>query len=359
MGTLVQVRRLAVDMEADSLYHYFEKVCLLQISTDARTFVVDPLAVRDLAPLAKFMADPETEKVFHAAAYDVLCLRRDHGFRFTNIFDTHVAAQLLGLEQLGLGALLEGLLGVSHSKRRQRDDWSARPLRPDQLEYAATDTHYLLRLRDRLHRQLTEKGRLSWAEEEFQAVPEMEPQQRAFDPEGYRKIKGSRDLTSHQRAVLRALHMLRDRYARAMDLPPFKVMNNATLIDLARKPPLYPKELLRRPGVSTRIAARLGEEIFHTIRKARAEEPPSPAPEHATGRPCPPEARARLSKLKAWRRARAHELGLHIGVVFPGNLLEIMAARPPADLNEMAATNGMRNWRVREFGEEVLRAMAS
>jgi ribonuclease D len=122
--------RLAIDIEADSLYHYFEKVCLIQVSTDSETFVLDPLAVRDLGALGPILANAAVEKVFHAASYDVFCLHRDYGFTFRNVFDTHIAAQLLGFEQLGLSYLMETLLGVMHSKRRQRDDWSRRPLEP-------------------------------------------------------------------------------------------------------------------------------------------------------------------------------------------------------------------------------------
>ena len=157
---LGSVRRLAIDIEADSLYHYYEKVCLIQISTDDDTYIVDPLAVENIREMAPIMCNPAVEKVFHAAGYDVHCLRRDYGFAFVNIFDTHVAAQLLGYEFLGLGAMMETILGVYHSKRRQRDDWSHRPLVPEQLEYAAMDTHHLLRLRDALETELLQKGRL-------------------------------------------------------------------------------------------------------------------------------------------------------------------------------------------------------
>ena len=355
MGTLVRALRMAVDIEADSLYHYYEKVCLFQVSTDGQTYVIDPLSVRHLAPLGRLMADPAREKVFHAAPYDLLCMRRDYGFDFRNIFDTHVAAQLLGYEQLGLSMLLERLLGISHSKHRQRDDWSRRPLEPEQLEYAAADTHYLLHLRDILDRELRSRDRHSWAQEEFQHLLGAAPQERTFDPEGFRRIKGARDLSQQQLAVLRALYLLRDRYARLMDLPPFKVLNNITLLDLARKPPLYPRELLRRPGIAARLAQRFGGEIFQTIRRAHAGDTDGPRPqEQRAWRPFAPEAQSRLDRLKAWRRSKARELGLPVGVVFPGSLLEILAAAPLAETAGLSGIEGMHEWRVREFGREIL-----
>ncbi len=357
---LAQASRLAVDIEADSLYHYFEKVCLIQISSDARTYVIDPLVFRNLSELGRLMTNPAIEKVFHAAAYDLLSLKRDYGFAFRNIFDTHVAAQLLGHELLGLGSLLERMLGVRHSKHRQRDDWSRRPLDPDQLRYAAMDTHYLLPLRDLLERELREKGRLDWALEEFESLLASEPHERAFDPDGYRRIKGNRELTAHQLAVLRALYLLRDHYARAMDLPPFKVLGNAVLIDLARNPPSQADQLSRRPGISARVASRFGGEICRTIRKAKVEDAvDSPVHGHAVWRPHAQDAQLRLEKLKAWRHAKAKELNLHVGVVFPGSLLEALAAFPPQDAAGLAGMDGMRAWRVKEFGSEILQILRS
>jgi ribonuclease D len=174
LESLLPAPRIAIDIEADSLYHYYEKVCLIQISTDSETYILDPLAVTEIAELAPILANPMVEKVLHAASYDVHCLRRDFGFVLANIFDTHIAGQLLGYEFLGLSALMEQLLGIHHSKRRQRDDWSHRPLASEQLEYAAMDTHHLLRLRDTLEAELRKKGRHGWAMEEFETAAAIE-----------------------------------------------------------------------------------------------------------------------------------------------------------------------------------------
>lgn len=355
---LKPVRRMALDIEADSLYHYFEKVCLIQISTDCETFVLDPLAMSDLSALQPMMENPKIEKVFHAAGYDIFCLHRDYGFSFTNVFDTYIAGQLVGYEFLGLSALMEKLLGIVHSKRRQRDDWSQRPLKAEQLEYAAMDTHYLLRLRDVLEQQLQERGRCSWAAEEFEAMATSESTGREFNPEDYRRIKGSRNLTPHELAALRALFLLREDYARQLDVPPFKVLNNPVLLDLARKAPSSPRELLRRSGVSYRIARRFGREICSTIRKAQAEgAPPATTQPNRNWKPPSPEIRQRLGNLRHWRSLKATELSLPVGVVFPGNLLECLAISPPHDLAALANLDGMRRWRVQEFGQEILRVV--
>jgi len=360
LGSLIRAERLALDIEADSLYHYFEKVCLIQISTNDETFVLDPLEVRDIQELAPILKNPEVEKVLHAAAYDILSLRRDYGFIIRSLFDTHIAAQLLGYEQLGLDTMLETLLGVVHSKHFQRDDWSRRPLAPEQLAYAATDTHHLLALRDLLEDGLRAKGRLAWAHEEFQCASETVAPERQFDPEGYLRLKSNRDLSAKELSILRSLYLLRDRYARVMDTPPFKVINNSVLVDLALTPPASPGELSRRPGISNRVARNFSAEIFHTIARA-ANEPlsPRPAATRTQFKPMSKSAKARLARLKAWRQSKALALALPVGVVFPGNLLEALAASPPDCISALRAVGGMRAWRVEEFGAEVLDVLCS
>lgn len=355
---LAEYPRIAVDIEADSLYHYFEKVCLIQFSSVSDTFILDPLAVKDLGALTALMANPKIEKVFHASGYDIFCLKRDYGFSFSKIFDTHIAAQFVGYEFLGLGTLLDKLLGIHHSKRRQKDNWSIRPLSAEQIEYAAMDTHYLLPLRDMLEAQLREKGRLRWAQEEFEAATLNNSQERDFDPEGFRRIKGSRELPIQSLAILRALYLLRDKYAREMDVPPFKVMHNSILLDLASKPPKSQHEMFKRPGISRRVARKYGNEIMRAITEAQAQDPSLlELPQRRSWKGFSRESAARLENLKLWRSEKAKQLGIQVGVVFPGSYLEILASAPPANLDEMAQVPGMRRWRVDEFGEEVLKTL--
>ena len=346
---------IAIDVEGDSLYHYFPKVCLLQISTTAETYLIDPLALQDLSALGPVMASPETEKVFHAAIYDVHSLRRDFGFSFSHIFDTHMAAQLLGYEQLGLTALMARILGVEHSKLRQRDDWSRRPLNQEQLEYAAMDTRHLLALRDALESHLREAGRLDWAKEEFVVAAASEQREKEFDPEGFRRIKGSRKLSRPQRRVLQSIFLLRDQYARAMDLPPFRVMHNSVLLDLARTPPTSQASLSQRKGISHRVASKFAGELYDTIRRTQSEPVTAPRSLPHTNLRAPSlEVASRLEKLKAWRLSKSKDLSLPVGVVCPGGLLDAIAGSAPVDIEALARIKGMRQWRVREFGSELL-----
>jgi len=354
MGNLRQVSRLAIDIEADSLYHYFEKVCLIQISSDSDTYVLDPLVVTIVQELAPVMSDPSVEKVFHAAGYDVHCLRRDYGFAFANIFDTHVASQLLGYEYLGLSAMMEKLLGIHHSKRRQRDDWSQRPLVSEQLEYAAMDTHHLLRLRDALEGELHEKGRWSWAQEEFETAAATERPCKEFDADGFRRIKESRELSPQDQMILRSLFLFRDQAARKLDVPPFKVMNNSVLLDLVRKPPQSARALFDRHGISNKVARKFASDILDAIEEGRKQDPSIlEEPQRSNFKGLNRAAKHRLETLKQWRQAKANELNLPVGVVFPANLLENLAMAPPADLEGLLRLPGMRRWRVREFGNEI------
>jgi ribonuclease D len=352
---LQKAPRIAVDIEADSLYHYYEKICLLQVSTDNKTFIIDPLALPGLRELAPIMADGLVEKVFHAAAYDTYCLRRDYGFSFRNLFDTHQAALLLGYEKIGLSALLERFLGITHPKHPQRDDWSRRPLHPRQLDYAARDTHHLLELRDLLERLLREKNRLHWAREEFEAASISIPEQRQFDPEGFRRIKGSRHLSPQQLCLLRALYQLRDKIARKMDLPPFKVLNDSVLLVLAQRNPESMQALSLVRGVSERVFRQFGRDIIRALDAARRDDPATLIPPYvSTWTPPSRETRLRVERLKTWRAAKAQTLELPVGVLFPGALLENVAASAPATLEALQSLPGMRHWRMELLGSEIL-----
>ena len=358
MDRIRSARRLAVDIEADSLYHYFEKVCLLQLSTDDETFIIDPLTVTVVGELGPLMSDSTIEKVFHASGYDIFCLRRDYNFSFANIFDTHLAGSLLGYEFLGLGTMMETLLGVHHPKGCQRDDWSQRPLLSEQLEYAAMDTHHLLRLRDTLEKELQGKDRLEWALEEFATTAAAERSGKEFDPEGYRRIKGFHALDVRKRLILRALYLFRDEAARKLDSPPFKVMNNSVLVDLTRRPPLSAQELFKRPGVSFRVARKFGAEIINLIIAAGEGDPTIlDIPQRPASKPPGRAVRHSLELLKKWRQVKSEELKIPVGVVFPANLLENLAAAPPSSMDELLAFPGMRRWRAREFGMDILQTL--
>jgi ribonuclease D len=247
---------IAIDTESNSFHVYRERICLLQISTRGGDFVVDPLAV-DPAPLAEVLCDGR-ETVLHGADYDVRCLRRQYGWRLPRLFDTMAAARRLGRSGLGLAALVEAQFGVRLSKAFQRADWGRRPLTAEQLTYAALDTHFLLPIYDVLAGELASRGASDDARREFDRIAAAEFRERVFDPEGWRRLKGARDLDAPGRAVLRALWIAREEQACAFDRPPFKVLAEQTMVELARLRPSGDGALARIPGVTPSVLRRLG-----------------------------------------------------------------------------------------------------
>ncbi len=267
LAALVEVLRaepvIALDTESNSFHVYRERVCLLQLSTRSGDFVVDPLAV-DPAPLAAVLCDGR-EMVLHGADYDVRCLRREYGWRLPRLFDTMAAARRLGRAGLGLSALVEAQFGVRLSKAFQRADWGRRPLPREQLTYAALDTHYLLPLYDALAGELGTRGVLEEARREFEKIASAEPRQRVFDPEGWRRLKGARDLDAPGRTVLRALWIAREEQASALDRPPFKVLGEEAMLELARRRPTGDEALGRVPGVTSSVLRRMGPALRAAI----------------------------------------------------------------------------------------------
>jgi ribonuclease D len=270
------VRRLAaepvigIDTESNSFHVYRERICLVQISTRDEDFIVDPLAV-DVAPLGAVLCDGR-ETVLHGADYDVRCMKREWGWRLPRLFDTMAAARRLGRTGLGLSALVEGHFGVRLSKAHQRSDWGRRPLSREQLAYAALDTRFLLPLHELLSGELAALGALPEARREFDRIAAVEFRERVFDEEGGRRLTGARELDAAGREVLRALWRAREDAARASDRPPFKVMVEQAMIDVARLRPRDPEALARVPGVTPPVLRRLGAAI------AAAIEAASPAP---------------------------------------------------------------------------------
>jgi len=361
-----QLRReriIAVDTEADSFFHYFDKLCLVQIGCRSGIFLVDPLKLPEngLAPLEPVFSDPEVRKVFHAADYDLYVLQRyGGGIRVRNIFDTMLSAQLLGYPAVGLSALVEMHFGIKLSKDQQRTDWSRRELRPAQLEYAASDVRYLVELVSRLEKELRAKKRLTWAEEEFAQLEEKVWPGRQFDNEGYLRIKGAKKLSPRALAVLRELFLVRDKRARALDKPPFKVLGNGTLLELAQNPPNTRRTLAHRKGVTDLVLRRLGHEIVEGVKRGlEGPEHPRPVPKSQSSgrRRLDRRGEIRLEQLKRWRGARARELEMDPGVACPNAVLEQIAWGHPKSIAELRKLGALRGWQLETFGEEVLNAL--
>jgi ribonuclease D len=354
-GSLAVCRAIGLDTESDSLYHHFEKVCLVQLAAeDGTCYLVDTLVLRDLSALAPLMADAGIVKVLHGADYDVCSLKRDFGWRFASIVDTMIAARLLGRRELGLAAVAREELGVSLSKDNQKDDWSRRPLTPGQEAYAAADVAHLVELWRALEVKLEAAGRRAWLQEECEAVAALVPALRRRDPEAFLSVKGARRLPPRALAALRELYAWREARAEQLDRPAFKVLGNETLLRLAELPEgrsALPPEL---PPHVQRHAA----ELLAAISRAHALPADKLPVVPRSPRPVLPEAALRrVARLKGWRSLKAAELQLEASVVLPQRLIDRLVETAPGDLEGLAQIEGLRRWRVASFGPELLAAL--
>jgi len=348
---------LAVDTEAASFHRYHDRVYLLQISSREETAVVDPVAVGTLAPLAGPLANPSIEIVFHDADYDLRLLEREYGFRATNLFDTRIAAQLLNEPGVGLAALLEKHFGLRLDKRFQRADWSARPLSPAMLEYAAADTRNLPQLRDILRDRLRERGRLDWAEEEFGLLEQIRGGPADGAEPGWLRLKGAKALRPRELAILRELWEWREGVAQRADRATFRVLNNEPMLLMARQPPADPAALKTIPGIGGEQIERRGKEILAAVKRGvELPEQDLPRLERQPRRAPDPAFEARLDRLKAARNALATRYDLAPGVLCPNGTLEAIARVHPRTLDELAKIPELRRWQLREIGEELLKA---
>ncbi len=352
------VKRMAVDTESNSLFAYRERVCLIQISTDVADYLVDPVRLDghgDLDFLGDIFAEPRIEKVLHAAEYDVMTLRRDFGFRFANLFDTMLAARVLGWQQVGLGALLEMCFGIRVDKRHQRANWGHRPLSPALIRYAQLDTHYLLPLSDHLRAKLIEGDHLEEANELFNEVAEAEWGGTGFDPRGFWRINGIHALQPQEIAVLEALYLYREQQAKQRNLPVFKVLSENALLELALIQPRTLQELSRVTGITQGVIRQHGIGLLRAIKQGL--QSPSPPRPRQQGQP-DELVQHRYDALHAWRKERAAQRGVSSEVILSRDTLWKLAEVAPRTLQELATIPSMGTWRIKMYGDELLSVLA-
>ena len=350
---------IALDTEGASFHRFVDRVYLMQLSTRTATAIVDPLPTGDLASLRPLVESPEIEIVFHDADYDLRLLRQDYGWATRNIFDTRVAAQLLGYKAFGLAALLEQHFGIALDKKFQRADWSLRPLSEGMLQYASQDTMYLLALRDILHGELMAKGRESWAAEEF---ARLEQTQWAAEDSAqlYLKVKGARDLKRRELAVLRELVPWRDGVAKELDRSTFRVVSNDVLLEICRVQPTTRQALGVIKGMPRGVLDQRGEVVLACVARAMAlDEASLPKFPKAPRWEKDPEFDDRAARLRAVRDEVATSLELDPGVLCSREKLETIARRMPTTIEALYETPDLRRWQADLLGPGVLRALSA
>lgn len=351
-------REIAVDTEGASFHRFVDRIYLLQITTRERSAIIDPLPGGMPKRLGEILQDPDVEVVFHDADYDLRLLHQDYGWHVNRIFDTRIAAQLLGIKAFGLAALLDQFFGVKLDKKHQRADWSLRPLTRGMLDYAAQDTRHLLDLRDELKAQLEKLGRWEWAREEFDRL-EGTRWEEDDDSQAFFKIKGARDLTRRELALLRELVPWRDSVARDLDRATFRVMGNEVLLDIVRTAPATVKQLALLKGMPRGILDRGATAILSAVKRGlEVAEENLPSFPRAPKWEREDDFDARVAKLKAVRDAAATRLVLDPGVLCSRERLEAVARRKPQKLNDLEDIPGLRRWQIGEMGEDFVAALS-
>jgi ribonuclease D len=348
---------IGVDLEADSMHSFKEKICLIQIATRDEAFLVDPFTIDLFSPFVAVLENPEIIKVFHGADFDVRSLDREMGARINNLFDTEIACRFLNIRERGLAALLKDFFDVDVDKKFQKKDWSKRPLAPDMVAYSVGDVDHLIALHAKLVERLNAIGRLHWAEEEFEAQAQVRYENNHHPP-FFKKVKGAGKLDNRSLAVLENLLVLRMVLAEKKDVPLFKVMSNQSLLAMATGRPKSVKEMVTRRMLSKRQAQMFGQSCVQAIEDALAlphKDLPS-YPKTVMPRKTP-EVMARITALKAMREEKSDVLGMEPGFLINNAALTALALENPATRADLDAMNLLRNWQKEVLGDTILKTL--
>jgi ribonuclease D len=350
-------RAVAVDLEADSMYHFKERVCLVQIAAKKWSVMVDPLTIEDLSPLKPLFSNSGIMKVFHGADYDIRSLYRDFNISINNLFDTELASRFLGLEESGLQSVLKMFFNVDIDKRYQKKDWSKRPLPKEMAAYASKDVMYLLPLAEILIRQLKEIGRLDWVREECDELAKVRPDLNDAGPL-FLKFKGAGRLKSRGLAVLEALLQFRKQVAEEKDKPLFKIIGNDSIMKIATARPVSLRRLKHINTLSDRQLSMYGNDVIQAVDGA-LKIPEDNLPLYLSRKPpaLPRGAPSRIKDLKTWRASRARTLKIQAGMLLNNALITAVAVNNPSDDKALDDISGIRQWQKRVFGREIIRVL--
>jgi len=359
LGEIAGISELALDTEGASFHRFVDRIYLLQLSTRDRSAIIDPLPVGSPAGLGRLLESRDVEVVLHDADYDLRLLHQDYGWHVNNIFDTRISAQLLGIKSFGLAALLEQYFDVKLDKKHQRADWSMRPLTQDMLDYAAYDTRYLLQLKDHMKDALEKRGRLHWAAEEFARL-EGTRWQGDDAKEAFLRMKGARDLTRRELAVLREVVEWRDSVARQLDRATFRVIGNEVLLEIARRAPRSASDLGTIKGVPRGILERAGSDVVGAVGRGM-DLPEDSLPRFPKGQRWNKDRDfdERVAQLKSVRDDAAQRLDLDPGVLCSRERLENIARSEAKTAADLIAIPDLRKWQVEEMGEGFLAVLTS
>lgn len=348
---------IAVDIEGDSMFHYQEKVCLIQMEANDQTVVIDPLKINDMSPIKPLLENPNIKKVIHGADYDIRSMYRDFGIAIVNLFDTQLASMYMGWTETSLEAVVGRHFGVELDKKYQKKNWSRRPLPEEMVTYAASDVAYLIPLAHHLSQELQKKGRLDWVTEECRLLSYVRPP-KSNDGPMFIKFKGAGRLESRQLVVLESLLQMRNAIARQKDRPLFKVISNAALKKITMAPPKSLKQLKSSKILSDKQFQMYGKAVFEAVRNA-LKTPSSQLPKYPRQRSpkVPRQVPARVKALRAWRDQIASDLELSSALLLNRALITAIAVDKPNSKTALSNVEGIHQWQIEAFGEGIIEVL--
>lgn len=354
VAVLMKKKIMAVDVEADSMYHFKEKVCLIQISSERVNLLIDPLSIRDLSPLTPLFSNRKIKKIFHGADYDVRSLYRDFKIEINNLFDTQIASMFLGSKEISLHAVVQRMFHIALDKKYQKKDWSQRPLPKEMTDYAIHDVLYLIPLAKLLEKKLKKKKRLEWVKEECDTLSKVRPVLRSNKPLFY-GFKGAGRLDPRSLCVLEAILQFRKKIAKQKDRPLFRIFSNDAAMKMARDKPTSLRSLKQGRIFSAKQVDMYGDPLVQAIagaiKKKKSDLPMYPRKKST---PISSNISKRINALKAWRDKRSEELALEPALLFNKAMLTAIAKKNPQYVRELKAIDGLKNWQKAFLGKDII-----
>ncbi len=351
---LLKEKVIGVDLEADSLYCFKEKICLIQIATSTQAFLIDPFVLKDISPFLKVLENRDTIKIFHGSDFDIRSIDRDYQTKVNNLFDTEIACRFLGLKERGLGSLLKQNFNVAANKKYQKANWSKRPFMQEMIRYSVMDVQYLTRLYNIIHKKLMANGRLLWAKEEFEIQEQVRHKNNHLLPL-FKKFKGAGRMDNRTLTVLENLLQLRAHIAKKKDQPLFKIISNSSLTALAINKPKTIDQIKKTNALSKKQVTMYGKSCEDAINQAmelKQEKLPS-YPRIKIDRKTFKEEK-KVKALKKTREKLSLSMGIEPGFLLNNALIDSIAVKTPKNLEALLKIKNIRHWQVENIGNDII-----
>lgn len=354
---LKKQNKIAMDLEADSMHHFKEKVCLVQIADSNGPFLVDPLSVNDLSSLKPVMEDDCIVKIFHGSDFDIRSLDRDFNIKINHLFDTEIACRFLGIQKRSLAALLQKYFKLTVDKTFQKTDWSRRPLSKDMISYSINDVAYLIELYEILKKRLESTGRLAWAEEEFELQTRVRYEHNGDEPL-FLKFKGAGRMSRKNLAVLENLLLVRKKIAKQKNRPLFKVISAESISKMAEELPDSMTKLERTRALSPHQMKMYGGDCLKAIVKGLETDGDDLPLYPRKKAPIPdPNISDRIKALKQMRVAASKTTGIEPGFLISNATITSIASVFPRSKEELGKINFLKNWQIDILGKDIIKTM--